>query len=105
MFVLSLFVLIVACSQKPLQFADLPKIDAHIHFRVSGPEVMEQVVATNFKVVNIVVDHSPVGPQKEFILKQKALYPNDMLYVTSFPIEGWDEPDEIAMIDEMLKDL
>ncbi len=82
-----------SCGEKKLTFETMPKIDAHVHFRIPGPEVMQAAVAAKFKVINIVVDSRPVDPQKGFILSQKKAFPNDMLYITSFPITDWDEPD------------
>lgn len=90
----ALFMLVVLnCGEKQLAFETLPKIDAHIHFRVPGQDVVQFGLAHNFKTVNIVVDHYPIPPQKEYILQQIKPNPENMLYVTSFPIEGWDAPD------------
>jgi predicted TIM-barrel fold metal-dependent hydrolase len=95
---------VLNCGEKQLAFEAVPKIDAHIHFRVPGPEVVQFSLAHNFKTVNIVVDHSPIPPQKEFILKQIQPNPNDMLYVTSFPIAGWDDPDWQQRTLDTIKD-
>lgn len=104
MLFIAVFMLFVFnCGKKQLTFETMPKIDAHIHFRVPGPEVINFGLVHKFKTINIVVDHNPVLPQKEYIKSQIAANPDDMLYITSFPIEGWDDPDWQQRTIEMVK--
>ncbi|MQY62990.1 MAG: hypothetical protein GH143_01550, partial [Calditrichaeota bacterium] len=87
----------MGCAEKQPDFASLRKIDAHFHIRHSGPEILAQAAADNFKVISILVDHSRVPSdipmQREFIDQQRQHHPEQFAYITTFPIEGWDEPD------------
>ena len=69
------------------------KIDAHLHVRSSGPEFLNQAATDRFKAVLVAVDSQPVPPQLEFIRKQQRLHPDRFRFVTTFPMNGWDDPD------------
>jgi len=73
-------------------FLAMEKIDAHLHVRSNGPEFLDQAAADRFKAVLIVVDHGDVPQQLQFIERQKVLHPNRFRFVTSFPIDRWNEP-------------
>ena len=83
----------VGCTKKKPDFTSMPKIDAHLHIRYSGPEFLDQAMADNFKVISIFVDHSDISWQKSFIEQQKKNRLNQIEYITTFTMQGWDEPD------------
>ena len=74
-------------------FRRLPKIDAHVHIRHSGPEFLNQAAADNFKVLAIITDHYDLAWQENFIHQQRKLRPQQFAYVTSFSVKRWDQPD------------
>lgn len=85
--------LLSSCSQRKPNFASLHKIDAHLHIRYSGPEFLDQAVADNFKVISILVDHSDIAWQKQFLEQQQKIHPKHIEYITTFTMRGWDDPD------------
>lgn len=86
-------VAIAGCTQKQVDFASIEKIDAHIHIRYNGPEVAQQAAADNFTLLSIIVSNYDIPWQQTFIARQRELAPECFKYLTSFPLEGWDEPD------------
>jgi len=86
-------VAMAGCTQKQVDFASIEKIDAHIHLRTYGAAPAEVAAADNFRLFTIVVDHYDIPMQQEFMLYQRDHHPDRVGYITSFPMEGWDEPD------------
>jgi len=86
----------MGCAEKQPDFASLRKIDAHFHIRHSGPEILAQAAADNFRVISPMVDHGDSNDlfrQRKFSDQQRQHRPEQFAYLTAFPIEGWDEPD------------
>lgn len=81
------------CAERELDFQTMPKIDAHLHLRYPGPEFLDQAAADNFKVIAIFTDHYDILWQRDFIDQQKKLRPEQIEYITTFTMRGWDEPD------------
>ncbi|MBC8185616.1 amidohydrolase family protein [candidate division KSB1 bacterium] len=70
----------------------MKKIDAHVHIKQNGPEFLDQAKADNFFVIPIIVDHNNVPWYKNFLQSQRQHHPEQFSYVTTFHIDGWDEP-------------
>ncbi|MFB3904281.1 MAG: amidohydrolase family protein [Acidobacteriota bacterium] len=91
----------------PTDFFSLEKIDAHLHARYNGTEFLNQAAADRFKAILIVVDHGDVPDQLKFIERQKQLHPDRFQFVTSFPVDCWDEPtwaqETLKLLDESFK--
>ena len=86
----------MGCAEKQPDFASLRKIDAHFHIRHSGPEILAQAAADNFRVISPMVDHGDSNDlfrQRKFSDQRRQHRPEQFAYLTAFPIEGWDEPD------------
>jgi predicted TIM-barrel fold metal-dependent hydrolase len=93
-----------ACKQAPAatetycteaDFKTMKKVDIHCHITVSRHDFMEQAVADNFRILTINTDafeHPTVEEQQQFALKQISAFPNDLHYLTTFSLKGWDEP-------------
>jgi predicted TIM-barrel fold metal-dependent hydrolase len=92
-----IFPLIVAsifgCTEKKLNFETMSKIDAHVHIRYNGPELLDQAKKDNFKVLAIMTDHYDINWQERFIEKQKKNHPNQFEYITTFTMKDWDNPE------------
>lgn len=88
----TVFVL-TGCVQKQTDFLAMQKIDAHVHIRYSGSEFLEQAAKDNFKVIAILTDHYDIAWQQDFIDQQKNIHPEQFDYLTTFTMQGWDEPD------------
>ena len=76
-------------------FNKINKIDAHIHLRSNQHDFMEQAKPDNFKAITILVDHGigSISPQYDFAIHQVNQYPNDIKFVCTFAMDGWDEND------------
>ena len=81
------------CMDKKKDFESMKKIDAHVHIQYSGPEFLDQAKTDNFFVIPIFVDHNNVHWYKSFLQQQRQHHPEQFSYITTFHIEGWDEPD------------
>jgi predicted TIM-barrel fold metal-dependent hydrolase len=88
-----LLLILIGCAEKPPEFATFEKIDAHVHVRYTGPEFLEQAIEDNFKVVIINLDHHDYDMQHDWAAEQGRIHGDQCIYLTYFPIAGWDEPD------------
>ncbi|MFC1543545.1 hypothetical protein ACFL4K_03280, partial [Candidatus Neomarinimicrobiota bacterium] len=87
------------CATKQPDYASQEKIDAHVHIRYSGPEVLAQAAANNFKLISIMVDHgesADLMDQRKFTDRQQQIRAEQIAYITAFPIEGWDDADWVV---------
>ena len=64
-----------------------------MHIRYNGPEFMNQAIEDNFRVVVIFTDHYDIDWQQGFVDRQREQFPEEFEYLTTFSMEGWDEPD------------
>lgn len=74
-------------------FQKLNKIDIHCHVNTARPAFMEQAVADNFRILTINTD-APIGvtieQQQDSAIFQRKAYPNNLEYLTTFSMKGWD---------------
>ncbi len=82
-----------SCTSKKPNFQSMKKIDAHVHIKHTGPEFLDQAKGDNFFAISILVDHNNVPWYKSFLQPQHQSHPEQFRYVTTFHIEGWDDPD------------
>lgn len=91
-------------------FQKLNKIDIHCHVNTARPAFMEQAVADNFRILTINTD-APIGvtieQQQDSAIFQRKAFPNNLEYLTTFSMKGWDNDDwqekAIAYVKESLK--
>ena len=76
-------------------FYKVEKIDAHAHLWSYKNDFIEQAGQDKFKAISIMVDHIPgfLQTQYEYTAYQVSQHPEDVRFVASFKMEGWDEPD------------
>ncbi|KAA5544976.1 amidohydrolase family protein [Adhaeribacter rhizoryzae] len=71
-------------------FSSVEKIDAHVHVRtISNPAYVQQAAADNFKLITVSVN-SPSIAMEEQVVKAN---PERLVFVASFSVENWHEPD------------
>ncbi len=75
-------------------FANVPKIDAHVHLNNRDAGLIERAEANGFDLVSVNVDYPdfpPVAHQYEQALELQAEFPDVVRFVASFSSEGWEE--------------
>ncbi len=81
------------CTKSKPDFTSMPKYDAHVHIYYPGAGFLEQAKADNFKAIVIILDAYDLAWSKQYVEQQKKLHGDRFDYVTSFTMQGWDEPD------------
>ncbi|MCX6327739.1 MAG: amidohydrolase family protein [Bacteroidia bacterium] len=108
---LSFMLLLVACTgqnqfYKTEDFEKVKKIDSHLHIWGERDLYVQCAIKDNFKLIPILVGGSK-GQQKNAV-SQKERHPEDVEFVGSFSMDGWDEPDwvnrTIAWIDTVINE-
>lgn len=77
-------------------FAEMEKIDAHVHVNSSNSAFLEQAEADNFKLLTINTDYPdfpPIEEQMGIAVHLKEEYPNHLAFASTFHMTGWDNPD------------
>jgi predicted TIM-barrel fold metal-dependent hydrolase len=78
-------------------YPDVEKIDTHIHIFTASDDFMELAKENNFKVIDVALDPkntwAEVRREFRYCQEQKKNHPSSVEIVTSFSMEGWDEPD------------
>src|SRR5690349_5929279 len=78
-------------------YSDVEKVDTHIHIFTSSNDFMDVAGENNFKVINVALDPkntwAEVRREFRYCLEQKEKHPSSVEVVTSFSMEGWDQPD------------
>ncbi len=103
-FFLSLLVACTPGNEKNVQeeyysvddFGKVEKVDTHVHIRTERDAFFEQAKKDNFKLVNIVVDHSAgiedVKEQFQSVNYQARTHPEDIVSITAISMKEWDNP-------------
>tara|TARA_R110002050_G_scaffold300778_1_gene472553 strand:+ start:35285 stop:36352 length:1068 start_codon:yes stop_codon:yes gene_type:complete len=77
-------------------FLKINKIDIHCHVNTERPAFMEQAVADNFRILTINTN-APLGvtieEQQDSAIFQREAFPNNLEYLTTFSMKGWDNDD------------
>jgi predicted TIM-barrel fold metal-dependent hydrolase len=114
--ILPLVILEQACMQKKSaksefctaeDFYKMTKVDMHCHVSVERTAFMEQAVADNFRILTINTDapsEGSVAEQQQMALFQRDKFPGRLAYLTSFSMEGWDNPEWQKKTLEYLED-
>ncbi len=103
----TLGILFLECSEKPLDFKTMNKIDAHIHVNTDSTAFLEAAVENNFRLltINTYVSYYPeITKQRDLANFQQEKFPGRIAYAATFSLEGFEEPDwqekTIAYLDE-----
>ena len=88
-------------------FAKIEKIDIHFHLHSPDPQFMELARKDRFRILNIATQSAPADVMREkhrTIFAQHRAHPERVAPVSSFSMDGWDEPDwqqkTIEFLDE-----
>ena len=85
-------------EQPPYQdgdFAQVEKIDTHVHLHGTLPTFMSRAATDNFRLLTINVNYSdfpPLGVQQRDAMALRAAYPNRIAFATTFDAAGSDRP-------------
>jgi len=105
--VLLLLLIEQACRQKKTSkseyysmedFNKMTKVDIHCHVSAERPAFMEQAVADNFRILTINTDAADhllitIREQERIALLQRNAFPDHLAYLTTFSMDGWDDPE------------
>ena len=77
-------------------FAKIPKINTHVHFKIFDTTFIVQARKDNFKFININVNSGsspPIEKQQEVALQLDKAYPDRIGYATTFYVNNFNDPD------------
>jgi predicted TIM-barrel fold metal-dependent hydrolase len=80
---------------KGSDFAEVEKIDTHVHLHGALPTLMSRAATDNFRLLTINVnygDFPPLGVQQRDAMALRAAYPNRVAFATTFDAAGSDRP-------------
>jgi predicted TIM-barrel fold metal-dependent hydrolase len=87
--------MVSACSvDKSELYQSMPKIDAHVHIRTGNPAIMEYAKAEGFRLLTINTrsdSQENIDKQKHYAVKMKELYPDDISWLATFSMEGFED--------------
>lgn len=89
---------LMGCSGTPDKqelYLSMNKIDAHVHIRTGNPAIMEYADSQGFKLLTINTRSDSqvyIDEQKQSAIKMKELYPEDISWLATFSMEGFEEP-------------
>lgn len=93
---LGILLLVSACTgNKEELYHKMTKIDAHVHIRTTDPSVMEFARAEGFELLTINTRSNSqeyIDQQREYAIKMKSLYPDDISWLATFSMEDFEEP-------------
>ena len=92
---LILALLVSSCTgNKTELYHHMDKIDAHVHIRTTDPALMEYAASEGFKLLTINTRSNSqeyIDSQKEYAMKMKSLYPNEISWLATFSMENFEE--------------
>ena len=98
--------LVPACTANKAElYQEMTKIDAHVHIRTTDPAVMEFARSEGFKLLTINTrsdSQENIDLQREYAMKMKSLYPDDISWLTTFSMENFEEP---GWADKVIRNL
>ncbi|TFH26940.1 MAG: hydrolase [Bacteroidia bacterium] len=89
------FFLTSCTSKKADLYHSLTKVDAHVHIRTEDPAIMEYANSQGFLLLTINTrsdSQKNIDEQKHFAMKMKDLYPEDISWLATFSMEGFEDP-------------
>jgi len=92
----SLLLMASACSVDQWElYQSMDKLDAHVHIRTGNPAIMEYALSEGFQFLTINTrseSQEYIDQQRKFALEMKELYPEDINWLATFSMEGFEEP-------------
>ncbi|MCK5691598.1 MAG: amidohydrolase family protein [Bacteroidales bacterium] len=93
-FLILVFLLSACTGNKAELYQEMTKIDAHVHIRTTDPAIMEYAASEGFKLLTINTrsnSQEDIDSQKDFAMKMKSLYPNEISWLATFSMENFEE--------------
>ena len=105
---LALLVLLSACTlDKEKLYQRMPKVDAHVHLRTGDNAVMDYALAEGFQLLTVNTRSSSqeyIDSQKRYATNLKRQYSEDLDWLATFSMEGFEEPGWAEMVVEKLQE-
>ena len=93
--ILGILFLLSACTgNKSELYQEMTKIDAHVHVRTTEAAFLEYASSEGFKLLTINTRSNSqeyIDQQKEYAVKMKELYPEDISWLATFSMENFEE--------------
>jgi predicted TIM-barrel fold metal-dependent hydrolase len=95
--ILILAIFLMGCTSTPGKkelYQQINKIDAHVHIRTTDPAIMEYAASEGFKLLTINTrsnSQENIDSQKDFAMKMKSLFPNEISWLATFSMENFEE--------------
>lgn len=93
--------LLFGCTHSESQFYTLSdfesveKIDTHVHINTHHPALPEEAEKNNYKLLTVNVgspSYPPIREQQETALNLKSQFSDRLEYLTTIPMDDWDNP-------------
>ena len=95
--ILAMLLLLSSCTgNKTELYHRIDKIDAHVHIRTTDPAIMEYAGSEGFKLLTINTRSNSqeyIDTQKEYAVKMKGLYPDEISWLATFSMENFEAAD------------
>jgi len=93
--ILGILFLLSACTgNKSELYQEMTKIDAHVHVRTTEAAFLEYASSEGFKLLTINTRSNSqeyIDQQREYAVKMKELYPEDISWLATFSMENFEE--------------
>jgi predicted TIM-barrel fold metal-dependent hydrolase len=108
--VLALLLGLSACNpDKEKLYQRIPKIDAHVHLRTTDDAVMDFALSEGFQLISINTrseSQDYIDDQKSYAVEMKGKYPEELEWLATFSMEGFEEPGWAeSVIEKLTEDL
>jgi len=107
---LAIWLLLTACNpDKGKLYHRIPKIDAHVHIRTTDQAIMEYALLEGFQLITVNTRSNSqeyINDQKYYAMNMKEAYPEDIEWLATFSMEGFEEPGWAErVVQELQEDL
>ncbi|MCJ7557279.1 MAG: amidohydrolase family protein [Gammaproteobacteria bacterium] len=88
-------------------YSSVAKTDAHVHLNTMDPALVNLAIADNFTLLTVNVDYGDfplLVEQKQIALAMHKAYPDTVQFVTTFSMDGWEEPGFSQQVVAQLKE-
>src|SRR3954469_10788478 len=85
-----------SASYSLADFATVRKFDTHVHLNTYDTPYIQQAIADNFRMLDIVDDRPfgiPMADQEKIAIHQVKAFPGRIVYATTFSVKNWNDAD------------
>src|SRR5215218_1608924 len=82
-----------SASYSLADFATVRKFDTHVHLNTYDTPYIQQAIADNFRMLDIVDDRPfgiPMADQEKIAIQQIKAFPGRIVYATTFPVKNYN---------------